>query len=63
MEDNRNAYRVSVGQTEEVRSIERSKCRWECNIKIYREEIRCDSVGTRTRAGSLTAVIFLVLLV
>jgi hypothetical protein len=52
MEDNRNAYRVSVGQTEEVRSIGRSRCRWKCNIEIYLEEKGWDSVGTRTRADS-----------
>jgi hypothetical protein len=52
MEDNRNAYRVSVGQTEEVRSIGRSRCRQKCNIKIYLEEIGWDSAGTRTSAGS-----------
>jgi hypothetical protein len=39
MEDNRNACRVSVEKTEEVRSSGRSRCRWKCNIKIYMEEI------------------------
>ena len=52
MEDNRNAYRVSVGQTEEVRSIGRSRCRWKCNIKTHLQEIGWESVGMWTRVGS-----------
>jgi hypothetical protein len=51
IEDSRNAYRVSVRKTEEVRSIGRSRCRWKYNIKIYLEKIGWNSFDMGTRAG------------
>jgi hypothetical protein len=35
----RNAYRVLVGMPEGKRPLERSRCRWEDNIKMNIEEI------------------------
>jgi hypothetical protein len=53
IEDNRNAYRVSVRKTEEVRSIGRSRCRWKYNIKTYLEEIGWDSFDRCNILGSI----------
>jgi len=42
--EKRNAYRVLVGKAEGKTPIERPRCKWEDNIKIYVEEIRLEAV-------------------
>jgi hypothetical protein len=41
MGERRGVYRVLVGKTEGKRSLERQKCRWEDNIKMNLQEVRC----------------------
>ena len=43
MEEFRNAYRVLLGSPEEKRSLQRSRCRWEDNIKMDLRDVGCDS--------------------
>jgi hypothetical protein len=39
MREKRNSYRILVGKPESMRSLGRSRCRWEDNIKIELREI------------------------
>ena len=42
MEQSRNAYRVLVGKPESKRPLERTRRRWEDNIKMDLTELGCD---------------------
>ena len=39
--DRRGVYRVLVGKPEGKRLLGRSRCRWEDNIKVDLQEVRC----------------------
>jgi hypothetical protein len=41
----RNAYRVLVGKSDEMRKLGTPRCRWEDNIKIDLREIGWDGMG------------------
>jgi len=41
MRERRCVYRVLVGKHEEKRPLERPRCRWEDNIKMYIQEVGC----------------------
>jgi len=40
----RGLYRVLVGKPEEERPLGRPRCRWEDNIKMDLQEVRCGSM-------------------
>lgn len=39
------AYRVLVRELEGKRQFQRLKCKWECNIKLYIQEVELEGVG------------------
>jgi hypothetical protein len=39
--DRRDAYRIVVGKPEGKRGLGRPRCRWEDNIKLNLQEVRC----------------------
>ena len=41
MEEGRGVYRVLLGKSEGKRSLGRSRCRWEDNIKMNLQEVGC----------------------
>ena len=41
MGERRGVYRVLVGKPEGKRPLGRPTCRWEDNIKMYLQEVRC----------------------
>jgi hypothetical protein len=45
MKEGRGVYRVSVGRPEGKRPLERSRCRWEDNIKMDLREIGIDGAN------------------
>jgi hypothetical protein len=40
----RNAYNILVGKPEGERSLRRSRCKWEDNIRVDLREIGCKGV-------------------
>jgi hypothetical protein len=44
MGDGRGVYRVLVGKHEGKRPLGRPRCRWEDNIKMDLQEVRCGSM-------------------
>ena len=44
MEDRRGLFRVLVGKPEGKRTLRRPMCRWEDNIKMNLQELRCGCV-------------------
>jgi hypothetical protein len=44
MEKMRNAYKLLFGKSERKRSLGRTKCKWENNIKLNLKEIECEGV-------------------
>jgi len=40
----RNAYNILVGKPEGERSLRRSRCKWEDNIKMVLIQIECEDV-------------------
>jgi hypothetical protein len=40
----KDSYRVMVGKTERERQLGRPRYRWECNSKIYLQQIGCQGV-------------------
>jgi hypothetical protein len=42
--EGRGVYRVLVGKPERKRSLGRPWCRWEDNIKMHLQEVRCGGV-------------------
>jgi hypothetical protein len=45
MGERRDVYRVLVGKPGRKRSLGRPRCRWEDNIKMDLEEVRCGGYG------------------
>jgi hypothetical protein len=45
MEDERNAFRVSVGKAGRKRPLTRDRCRWEGNIKMDLREVGFGGYG------------------
>ena len=43
--ERRGVYRVSVGKPEGKRTLGSSRCRWEDNIKMDLQEVRCGGHG------------------
>jgi hypothetical protein len=50
MEAGKSVYRVLVGKAEGKRPLGRSSCRWEDNIKMDIQEVRCGSMEWITLA-------------
>jgi hypothetical protein len=46
MGDERGVYRVFVGKPEEKRQLERPRLRWEDNIRINLQEVRCGDMDS-----------------
>jgi hypothetical protein len=44
MWERRGVYRVLVGKPERKRPLGRPRCRWEDNIKVDLQEVRCGSM-------------------
>jgi hypothetical protein len=44
MEEGRGVYRVLVGKPEGKRPLGRPRCRWDDNIKMDLQEVRCGGV-------------------
>jgi hypothetical protein len=42
--EGRSVYKVLVGKPEGKRPLERPRCRWEDNIKIYLQEVECEGM-------------------
>jgi 3-oxoacyl-ACP reductase-like protein len=59
MENIRSVYKVLVGKLEGKRPLGRPRCRWEDNIKLDLQEVRClgmcwvDGFQERDRRGHL----------
>jgi hypothetical protein len=47
----RNAYNISVVKHEGKKPLQRYRCRWEDNIKMYLGEIVCDDVTCNEPSG------------
>ena len=44
MEEGRGVHKVLVGNPEEKKSLGRTRCRWEDNIKMDLQEVGCGGV-------------------
>jgi hypothetical protein len=44
-ERNENTHRISVIKAAGKRLLEKTRCRWEGNVKDTHKEIMCESVG------------------
>jgi hypothetical protein len=44
MEDMRNSYKILIGTPEGKRPLERTRCKWEYNIRMYLREIGCEGM-------------------
>jgi hypothetical protein len=42
--EGRSVYRVLVGKPEGKRPLERPRCRWEDNIKMYLQNVECEGI-------------------
>jgi hypothetical protein len=45
MGERRGVYRILVGKPEGKRQFERPRCRWEDNIKMDIQEVRCGGIN------------------
>jgi hypothetical protein len=45
MGESRGVYRILVGKPEKKRPLGRAWCRWEDNIKVDLQELKCGGMG------------------